>query len=624
MFLRARFDPRWLSRLKALLGFATTESTLWHWGKAPAGPPGPLASPAPADVSPAKGSRADVDDQVALAAGVIATTGLSTLALDDLLKRLAERMAQVSGADAGAILLLDEQEGVLKPGAYYGVPDADLRGLRVPVGRGFAGRVAAERRPVAVCDVRKERSVLNPCLRRRGIRSLLGVPMLLEGRLLGVVHVDRLDVHSFSAYEVKRLQAMAEQAALAVYNAAVHERLRLANEELAAANLRLETLLHAIPAAVAIVEAASGRVVATNRAAEVLWGQQPREGSPGTAATDGRLPDPRAGHGLYRPNGDVIAWEDLPMARSIAHGETVTGEEMLLRRPDGKESFVLASSAPLRGADGRIEGAIAVFQDTSGLELEKIKDEFIAVTAHELFTPLTIIKGTAQLLERKAVADGLAGEFKAGLRTIDGRANWMTYLIQKMIDAAELQLGPLQLRKGWVELNSLARSAVRRFQATTDRHEIVLLSREERLFGYWDRERIDRVLANLIENAIKYSPGGGRIEVEVKRTNLRDPLDLHSQSAEREWALIRVSDRGLGIPKDEQAHLFRRFYRAGGDRYQDSAGLGLGLHISNRYVAAHGGHICLESEPNKGSSFYVSLPVDREVPPAVGECCSSA
>jgi signal transduction histidine kinase len=122
------------------------------------------------------------------------------------------------------------------------------------------------------------------------------------------------------------------------------------------------------------------------------------------------------------------------------------------------------------------------------------------------------------------------------------------------------------------------------------------------------------VLTNLIENAIKYSPDGGRVEVSVTRVAGHHPFERQNGANKREWAVVRVKDHGQGIPRDQQPHLFRRFYRAGLASYPESSGLGLGLYISNRIVAAHSGQMTVESVEGEGSTFAFALPLDDNVP----------
>jgi signal transduction histidine kinase len=547
---------------------------------------------------------AEPESQDDLQAGMIARVAMDELVrldLSTLLARLAERMTQASGAACGAILLFDRRTEALRPGAYYGYGDEDLSGLVVPLGKGFAGRVAAERRPIQIFDVLRERNIINQSIRRRGIRSLLGVPIAVEGQLLGVAHVDRLDLHEFSPREVRRLSAMAAQAALGIHYAVLYTELKASNAELAQTNRKLQAVVGTIPTGVAILDAPAGRVISANVVAERLWGHR--------AQPNVTLEDMPAAYGLFRLNGDPYFWRNTPMARSLREGETVLGEDMLLRRADGQESTVIVSSAPLHDSTGRVEGAVVVFQDTSGLELERAKDQFVAVTAHELFTPLTVIKGMAQLLERKWQADGQDGQVGAALNIIVGKTDLMAQLLQKLADASELQLSPLELRRRPVDLVALTRQTVQRFRPGNAKVEIVVSSKEERLVGDWDRDRVRRVLLNLLDNAVKYSPDGGQIEVAIRLTN-KSSADPSCRLPGSRWAVVRITDHGLGISPEQQAHLFQRFYRAGPAQYQESPGLGLGLYIANRMVVAHGGRMHVRSAPGRGSRFFFALPLD--------------
>ncbi|MHB1132188.1 MAG: sensor histidine kinase [Chloroflexota bacterium] len=535
----------------------------------------------------------------------VAMGNLLRLDLPEMLSRLAERMVVASRANAGAILLLDEQAQALRAGAYYGYAQRDCPDCLIPLGRGFAGRVAAERRPIAITDVRDETDLVNPLLRQRKVRALLGVPIVADGRLMGVAHVDWLQMHESTPEEVRLLGAMAAQAALAIHYTSLHDHLTAANAELEAANRRLETMIGTMPAGVAIVAAPNGAVLSANAAAEQMWGQP--------LVVQGGLEQVSAPYGFFHLNGDAYAWRDLPMARSLQAGQTVLGEEVLLRRPDGHQFTALVSSAPLRDSSGQVDRAVVVLQDTSGLEVERAKDQFVAVTTHELFTPLTVIKGTAQLLRRRLQAAGTDQDdaaVAAALDTIVGRANLITHMLRKLADASELQLAPLQLRHDPTDLVSLARQTIQNFRAAANGHEFVLNAPRERVVGDWDRERLGRVLANLVENAVKYSPEGGRVQVTLRVIG-GGPGSQRSSLAERgRWVVVRVKDEGIGIAKEQIENIFERFYRAGPAVYQDSAGLGLGLYTANRIVAAHGGRMHVCSRQGKGSSFFFTLPLD--------------
>jgi signal transduction histidine kinase len=168
----------------------------------------------------------------------------------------------------------------------------------------------------------------------------------------------------------------------------------------------------------------------------------------------------------------------------------------------------------------------------------------------------------------------------------------MTRMIDDLGDAVRLESGQLVLHPAAVELGMLAHEAAERAQTQTDRHAIRVALPETPVIGTWDRVRLEEVLDNLIGNAVKYSPDGGEILVEVV--------------ASTEEAQLRVVDEGLGIPEADQLRLFERFHRAEGNGLP---GLGLGLYITRMLVEAHGGRIDVASVPGEGSAFTVWLPL---------------
>jgi GAF domain-containing protein len=156
----------------------------------------------------------------------VSDAALATLSLDALLATLLERIAEVLRTDTAAVLLLDEATGELVARAAKGIEEEVEQGVRIPLGKGFAGRIAAERRAVTIDDV-DHADILNPILREKGIRSLLGVPLLVEGRVLGVLHVGTLTPRKFTEHDRDLLQLAADRAALAIEHAQLYEERRL-------------------------------------------------------------------------------------------------------------------------------------------------------------------------------------------------------------------------------------------------------------------------------------------------------------------------------------------------------------------------------------------------------------
>ena len=163
----------------------------------------------------------------------MADAALAYLSEEELLRELLERVTEILGTDTAAILLLDETGAMLRARAAKGIEEEVERGVQIPVGKGFAGRIAAERRPIRIDDV-DHADILNPILREKGIRSLLGVPLLAEDRVLGVLHVGSLVPRLFTRDERDLLQLAADRTAVAIQHAALYEQRRLADASSAA------------------------------------------------------------------------------------------------------------------------------------------------------------------------------------------------------------------------------------------------------------------------------------------------------------------------------------------------------------------------------------------------------
>jgi signal transduction histidine kinase/HAMP domain-containing protein len=223
----------------------------------------------------------------------------------------------------------------------------------------------------------------------------------------------------------------------------------------------------------------------------------------------------------------------------------------------------------------------------------RVRDEFLSTAAHELKTPIAVIKGYVELLRRRIAAGRPLHETQV-LEVLERQCNRLTRLIQDFLDVARAEYGQLELRSERCDLAALVRAVVERLQATTSAHclELCVIASAPVVV---DRDRIEQVVENLLSNAIKYSPGGGHIWVTV---------DVQAGDA-----VVSVRDEGIGIPSDRQAQLFERFYRAHAGTPHDYGGMGIGLHLSREIVARHGGKIWFSSVEGEGSTFTFSLPI---------------
>jgi len=243
---------------------------------------------------------------------------------------------------------------------------------------------------------------------------------------------------------------------------------------------------------------------------------------------------------------------------------------------------------------GKAVGAVALLHDISARkELELQKDEFLAMVANELKTPLTAIKGYVQLMMRQAQKDPNAtiGEREVGmLQVTDRQVTRLRQLVFDMLDCSSIQLGRLVLQLSVFDLGRLARDVVDQMQiANPDRLFHMRVSGDT--VGEADALRMEQVLTNLIGNAVKATEAGGRIVVSIQRDGSS--------------VLASVRDDGMGISMDLQKRVFERLFRGPAHLYE---GMGLGLYISRGIMDAHGGCIWLESKVGEGSTFFVSLP----------------
>jgi len=222
------------------------------------------------------------------------------------------------------------------------------------------------------------------------------------------------------------------------------------------------------------------------------------------------------------------------------------------------------------------------------------RDEFISIATHELKTPLAILRGYAQLLQKKK-----GGNLdRQALSAIEGQTRRLNDLVNELLDVSRLQMGRLDLTRERFDLVELVRETVERFGLLTPPGEAPRLKTEflePHLWGNWDRGRIEQALTNLISNALKYSPEGGEVVVEVGR-----------RGAE---AMVSVRDQGIGIPTEQQDRIFEPFVRAANARLKKIEGAGLGLHISKEIVERNGGRMWFTSDEGKGSTFYLTLPL---------------
>ena len=317
-----------------------------------------------------------------------------------------------------------------------------------------------------------------------------------------------------------------------------------------------------------------------------------------SAGAVSRAPMEAAGGGLepVHPDGRPFSPAELPLLRALA-GEVIVEEDGVLENPGShRPVFLRSSAAPIRDATGAIAGAVAVARDvTEVADFDRLKDEFIRVAAHELKTPVAILKGYARTLMR--TDQTLPVRSRRMLEAIDRGAERINGVVEDLLDISLARLDTLHLSPAPVDLDELVRATVADV-GTSELHRVVIRREDPApLTVRADSARTRQALRNLLSNALKYSPAGGTIEVVL------------SADRERAEAQASVRDYGVGIPAQRQGGIFRLFYRAHTDTPYDYGGMGVGLYMAKELIKRQGGRIWFESREGEGSIFSFTLPL---------------
>ncbi|GAA4415219.1 sensor histidine kinase [Georgenia halophila] len=345
----------------------------------------------------------------------------------------------------------------------------------------------------------------------------------------------------------------------------------------------LEGVLNTIDVGVVAVNA-EGEVIVRNRAQASLAPRTPAVGQ----SVETYVPDT-----LYGPDRRTALGADASPLVRASRRERVGRELVWFRTEEGAWRAVGVSSSPLSGNDGRWDGAVVVYQDlTPEMTAMAQQDDFVASVSHELRTPLTSVLGYAEVLSDDPALDERQRTY---LRVVERNARRLLRLIGDLLAAGEINRGTLTLERTDVDLRDVVTEAIEaQSPFARERGVEVRDELDGPIRTHGDPARLAQVVDNVLTNAIKYSRRGGEVVVSGDRH------DGH--------VLLRVRDHGVGIAVADQERVFQRFYRAEAVRGSKVSGTGLGLHITQELVSAHGGWVELDSEPGVGTEVRISLP----------------
>ena len=554
----------------------------------------------------------------------------STLEQEPLLQNILENAVNILNCEAGTLFLMDEPTGDLIFRVTVGPVATNLLGQRLPSGAGIVGRAVQLRSPVIENDAQHSSTHSGGADKQTGFisRSLLAVPMQIKDRVLGVIEViNRKDGLPFVEDDQNLLTAFAGQAAVAMENArllastdlALTERVeelqvmgrivRELNASLEVDRAMRTTLEWAMRRSnaeaglIGMIEDDNLRLMAQQGYDEILTQEEdlrlPLELPAIRAAIESGQPDQVS----LLSNG---AKGILPSAHTqiivpIRREAQVIGLLLLESTSDsqGNLSFLnqLSDSAAIAIANAQLYDEVQ--------KANLAKSDFVSFVAHELKNPMTSIKGYTELLAAGSV--GQINEMQTNfLGTIRANVERMSALVSDLNDNAKIEVGRLRLDYKPVDVPDIVDEVVRSTKRQVeDKRQDVELRLPPQLPPVWaDRIRVGQVLTNLVSNAHKYTPEGGKIFVGAEATrNQWDP------EGARQVVHLWVKDNGIGISIEDQTKIFQQFFRSDDSKAREAPGTGLGLHITKSLVEMQGGRIWFDSEFRKGTTFHFTVPV---------------
>lgn len=293
-------------------------------------------------------------------------------------------------------------------------------------------------------------------------------------------------------------------------------------------------------------------------------------------------------------DGQQACGHKCPFERVFESGETLRDITFQARRQGGPDIWISGAYAQVTDLEGNRTFGIGSLRDiTRAKEIEQLQHDFVSIVSHELRGPLTAIKGFVQtlLLKSDRLPPETVTEF---LSTINEQADRLNQLVEDLLNVSRIETRRLSIRPAEFDLEAMTRKLLNQFSSKWGGREIVIEADLDLPLVNADEKKIDEVMVNLIDNAVKYSPAGGAVRVNMRR--VEDGVE------------VSVEDSGIGIAPEDATKLFERFQRIASPETRDIGGTGLGLYIVKNLIEAHGGRIFVTSAPGVGSTFTFFLP----------------
>jgi signal transduction histidine kinase len=538
----------------------------------------------------------------------------SSLDLEEVLNQAMDAIIQLTGAERGFLMLID-QEGELDVKAARNLERETLNEDEFAISRTIIRSVAESGEPVVTTNAAQDpRFSDQSSVVRYSLRSIQCAPLRARGKVIGVIYVDnRARSGLFTQADLDMLSAFASQAAVAIENARLFQQtdqaLAARVEELQvmqevdrqlSATLDFHKVMElTLSWALRVTHADSGSIYMVDRESgqPSLAAGHPDQAGADEAKTQDRslvvarrvLESDELTVTNVEDDGAVVTQMGVPVQRE---GQTI-GIIALIRAGAGSldeeaQKFVtrLASHAAIAISNAQLYEAVR--------EANRAKSEFVSVVTHELRIPMTSIKGYTDLI---GMVGSLNEQQTGFVDTIRNNVGRMTTLVNDLSDVSRIETGRLNLEVEDVNFHEVVEQALEatRTQIEERKHSLQVELSDELPVVRGDPKRLVQILVNLISNAYKYTPEGGRISIRARR--------------EGSSVRCEVEDTGIGMTPEEVDKLFTKFWRAEDERVRDQPGTGLGLNIAKNLVELHGGQIEVKSQKGTGSTFAFNVPL---------------
>jgi PAS domain S-box-containing protein len=525
--------------------------------------------------------------QTLQAVGALLTAGMS---LDEVFNYIFDLLSRVVFYDSVSIQLLGENQIVFAAGRGFSDTRRAHEIIRESLLPSIEERWGQPHQRVIVIPDTEHDPRWYALPGSEPIRSWVGAALRVKGRLLGILNVDSFTPHAYTEATGETVAAFANQAAIAIENAQLHDVVRRHAEELEGRVVdRTLELERERKRTAAILDAAGEGIMFTNLKGSIEYMNTAMEHLTGYRETEALGQNPR----LWQSGSTPVSLYQK-MWQTISRGSIWRGE-LVNRRKDGMLYDAALTIAPVFDLNGQISGYVGVQRDISQQkELDRLKDEFVSNVSHELRTPIANVKLYIGLLTR-----GKPEKYEEYLQTLRREAARLEKLIEDLLDLSRLDLGRQPIVLAPTDVNQLTAQLIADRTALAASHQLLIDYRAEQPLplAQADPAMLNQVVSNLLTNAINYTPAPGLITVTTA-AHRRD---------EQNWITITIHDTGPGISAHDRTRLFERFFRGEAGRKSGAPGTGLGLAISAQIMNKLSGLITLDSPPGEGAAFTVWL-----------------